>query len=294
MRLGGMQLSMLEDAGLNRLLKDLYSPSRKNRAMLHAGLTMIALLGLLLIAGSWIARYDPAALGAGEPLMPPSAEHWFGTDALGRDLFSRTVQGFRVSTLICFAATAVTAVPGILAGIIAGYFQGAADRILSRLMEMLLALPGLLLALVLIAKYGSSIQTLIVALGITGIPSFFRVTRNETKSMAAELFVESARSIGASDWRIMIRHILPNIFPTLAVLLSMRVGLYLLMSSGLGFIGLGIQPPTAELGALVASGKEYFQTSWWLLAIPLLSIFIPVLALNLFSEGLRDVQDDLT
>jgi ABC-type dipeptide/oligopeptide/nickel transport system permease subunit len=252
------------------------------------GIAIAILLVVVLLVGPELAQFSPSAVNSGSRLSPPGPEHWFGTDVLGRDLFSRVVHGFRVSLVISLAATLLTALPGVSLGLVSGYYQGWIDQLLSRMVEVLLALPGMLLAIVLITRFGSSLPTLIVALGITGIPTFFRITRNETLSMSKQLFVESSRSLGISTPALITGHIFPNIFPTLLVLTSMRMGTYLLMGSGLGFIGLGIQPPLSELGALLASGKEFYQTAWWLYTFPAAFIFLSVLCFNLLGEGLRD------
>jgi ABC-type dipeptide/oligopeptide/nickel transport system permease subunit len=255
---------------------------------LSMGIAIAILLMFVLLVGPALAQFSPSAVNSGPRLSPPGPEHWFGTDPLGRDLFSRVVHGFRVSLVISLAATLLAALPGVGLGLVSGFYQGWIDQLLSRMVEVLLALPGLLLAIVLITRLGSSLPTLIFALGVTGIPTFFRITRNETLSMSKQLFVEASRSLGISTPALITRHIFPNIFPTLLVLTSMRMGIYLLMGSGLGFIGLGIQPPLSELGALLASGKEYYQTAWWLYTFPAAFIFSTVLGFNLLGEGLRD------
>lgn len=255
---------------------------------LSVSIGLLSFLLILLLAGPFFAQFSPSEVNAGPRLSPPGYSHWFGTDALGRDLFSRVVYGLRISLLICFAATLITVVPGIVLGLLSGFYQGWIDQVISRLVEVLLSLPGLLLAIVLIARLGPSVNTLIIALGITGIPTFYRVTRNETLSMSKQLFIEASRSLGAPSFSLITKHIFPNIFPTLLVLISMRMGTFLLMGSSLGFIGLGVQPPLSELGALLASGKEYYQTAWWLFAFPATIIVWTVLGFNLLGEGLRD------
>lgn len=270
-------------------------PGRHHRLRLLSPLTLgVVLLGGLLIfllAGLLLARFSPTAINAGARLAPPDGLHWFGTDALGRDLFSRVVHGFWNSLHICLGAAMIAALPGILLGLVSGFYGGWLDRVLSRAVEVLLSLPGLLLAIVLIARLGSSLTTLMIAIGITGIPTFFRIARNETLSMSKQPFVEAARLVGVRNSRVIFRHILPNIFPTLLVFTTMRMGTFLLMGSGLGFIGLGIKPPAAELGALLASGKDYYQTAWWLFAFPGAVMALAVLGLNVLGEGLRDRFD---
>lgn len=255
------------------------------------GYCIFAVLFLVALIGPLVAQYSPSEISVGPRLSPPDSNFYFGTDDLGRDLFSRVVQGLRVSLWISLAATLITAIPGIVLGLLGGYFRGWVDQVLSRGIEILLSLPGLLLAIVLIARLGPSMTTLILAMGITGIPTFFRVTRNETISMSRQLFVEAGRSIGLTDFQLVFHYIFPNIVSTLLALVSMRMSIFLLMGSGLSFIGLGVKPPQVELGALLAIGKQYFQTAKWLTVFPGLAILLLALGLNLIGEGLRDRMD---
>lgn len=267
-----------------------YRRTRLSVPMLLGG-TIFAFILIGLLLGPGTTNFSPHIVGAGPQLASPGAVHWFGTDALGRDLFSRVVSGLSVSLFICIAATAITAIPGILLGLAGGYCRGWMDTIISRLVEVLLSLPGLLLAIVLIARLGASTQTMILALGITGIPTIYRVTRGETISMLRQPFIEASTALGLAGVPLIFRHVLPNIFNSLLVIITMRMGTFLLMGSGLSFIGLGVQPPQAELGALLASGKEYYLIAWWLAAFPGLAIILTVLGFNLLGEGLRDYLD---
>jgi ABC-type dipeptide/oligopeptide/nickel transport system permease subunit len=255
------------------------------------GYGFLAVLAFAAIFGPHFARFSPADINVGPRLSPPDQVYYFGTDALGRDLFSRVVYGLRISLWISLMATLIAAFPGIVLGMISGYYRGWTDQIFSRGIDVLLALPGLLLAIVLIARLGPSMTTLILAMGITAIPTFYRVARNETMSLSTHLFIEAGRSIGLTDFQLIFRYILPNINSALLALISMRLGIFLLMGSGLSFIGLGVRPPQVELGALLASGKEYFQTAKWLITFPGLAIVFTVLGLNLVGEGLRDRLD---
>lgn len=254
--------------------------------VLGAALLLVVLL--VALVGPLAARFLPDTINAGPPVASPDFTHWFGTDPLGRDLFSRVVSGLGVSLWISLGAALITTVPGVCLGLLAGYYQGWLDQALSRLMEILLSLPGLLLAIVLIARLGPSAQTTIIALGVTGMPSFYRIARSEAMSLSRQPFIEASLALGMSDLGIVFRHILPNILAPICVLTSMRMGTFLLMGSSLSFIGLGVQAPQAELGALLAAGKEYYDTAWWLIAYPGLCILLTVLGFNLFGEGLRD------
>ncbi len=252
------------------------------------GCVILGLLLIFVIAGNGLASYVPSKINAGPRLSAPDKIYWFGTDALGRDQFSRVVHGFEISLWISLAATLIASITGILLGLMAGFYRGWVDQIFSRMIDVLLSLPGLLLAIVLIARLGPSMHTLIIAMGITGIPAFYRVTRVETLSKSSQPYIETGRSIGLSNLQLIFRHILPNIFSTLLALISLRLAIFLLMGSGLSFIGLGVKPPQVELGALLAQGKEYTQSAYWLVLFPGCAIILTAVGFNLFGEGLRD------
>ncbi|NJN19020.1 MAG: ABC transporter permease, partial [Oscillochloris sp.] len=222
-------------------------------------------------------------------LQPPSPNHPFGTDTnSGRDMFSRVLYGARIALRISLLSVLLAAAPGIWLGLLAGYRRGWSEQILSRVMDAWLAFPGLLLAIVLVARMGPSLNTTVVALGIVGIPSFYRLARAGTISASATLYVEAARAAGVGPTRIMLRHILPNLASPLIVLLTMRMGTMLLAAGGLSFIGLGAQPPLPEWGALLAAGRDYLDSAWWLSAAPGLAFTLSVMGFNLLGDGLRD------
>lgn len=250
-----------------------------------------ALIAVVLFGGifaSSIAQHAPETIFRDAQLSAPSSRFWLGTDPLGRDLFSRILHGVRYSLGMSLAATLISAVPGVLLGILSGYRGGWIDQALSRFIDVWLALPGLLLALLLIARLGPSLTTTAIALGVSGIPTMFRVLRAETRSLVTIPFVEAAESMGAAKWWIILKHLLPNLTSTIIIMGTIRVGTYLLAGTGLSFIGLGAQPPQPEWGALLASGKDYLQQAWWLIAFPSLAIMLTVLGFNLFGDGLRD------
>lgn len=252
------------------------------------GAVLIAVVLLGGIFAPLLAQHAPETISREAQLSAPDSRFRLGTDALGRDLFSRILHGVRYSLGMSLAATLISAVPGVIMGIISGYAGGWIDRAMSRLIEVWLSLPGLLLALLLIARLGPSITTTALALGLSGIPTMFRVLRAETRSLARAPYIEAAESIGASRTRIVLRHLLPNLSSSIIILCSMRIGIFLLAGSGLSFIGLGAQPPQPEWGALLASGKDYYQQAWWLGVFPALAIMLTVLGFNLFGDGLRD------
>lgn len=254
----------------------------------YLGAILIAVVLFGGIFASSIAQYAPDTIFRGAQLSAPGNRFWLGTDPLGRDLFSRLLHGVRYSLGMSLAATLISAVPGVFLGILSGYRGGWLDLTLSRFIDVWLSLPGLLLALLLIARLGPSITTTAIALGISGIPTMFRVLRAETRSLGKMPFVEAAESMGAAKWWVIMKHLLPNLSSTIIVLGSIRVGTFLLAGSGLSFIGLGAQPPQPEWGALLASGKDYLSQAWWLIVFPSLAIMLTVLGFNLFGDGLRD------
>jgi ABC-type dipeptide/oligopeptide/nickel transport system permease subunit len=211
-----------------------------------------------------------------------------GTDAFGRDMLARVLYGARLAVKVSLSTTVLASVLGIVLGLIAGYHQGRWNQVLSRIFDVWMAFPGLLLAVVIVAWLGPSLNSAIFALAIISVPAFFRLARSSALTESNHLYVEAARSIGASDRRIILRHLLPNITSPLIVLASLTMGMALLAVSGLTFIGLGAQPPTPEWGALLAAGRDAMDTAWWLSVFPGLAITLSVMGFNLFGDGLRD------
>lgn len=249
-----------------------------------------ALVGLVLLGAlaSLLLRTSPEVMHPGARLASPSLEFPFGADQLGRDVFSRVLQGARFALLLSVSATALSAAAGVSLGLLSGYRAGWLDSLLSRFMDALLGFPGLLLAIVLAARLGPSLWTTTLALGIMGVPSFFRMTRSGIFSIKSAEYVLAARSAGASGRRIVLRHILPNLGSTLLVFVTLRLGTMVLAGSGLSFIGLGVQPPDADWGAMLASSKSLLGQAWWLAVFPGLAITLTVLGFNLLGDGLRD------
>jgi ABC-type dipeptide/oligopeptide/nickel transport system permease subunit len=255
------------------------------------GAAIVAVFVLVAVASPLIAPYDPNRIMVGPRLAAPSIAHPFGTDPLGRDLFSRVVYGARIALGMALLGAGIAAVLGIAPGLLAGFKGGRVDVVTSRAMDVWLAFPGLLLAIVLVARLGPSLRNAIIALGIVGATAFYRLARASALSVREEAYVEAARAVGVGERRIVLAHILPNIAASLLVMVTLRAGLMILAGGGLSFIGLGAQPPQPEWGALLASGRDHMATAPWLAWFPGLSITLTVLGLNLLGDGLRDLMD---
>jgi len=250
---------------------------------------MIIIL-LITIFAPLIAPHDPDDIIA-ERRLPPSRQYIMGTDEIGRDTFSRVIYGGRVSLRVGFLAVLIGAFIGTLFGMIAGYFGGWIDAVIMRITDVLLAFPGILLALVIVAILGPSINHAMIAVGVEFIPAFVRTVRGAALSVKEEDYVLAARAIGAKPNRIIRRHILPNMVSTVIVLGTLAVGIAILATAGLSFLGLGAQPPTAEWGTMLADARSYLRESPHLVIFPGVTIMIVVLALNLLGDGLRELLD---
>ncbi len=269
-------------------------PRRPRRAIkLRPNLVIGGFLVLLLIVAATfaplLAPYPPDQMKPIIRLQPPSLEHPLGTDIFGRDMYSRILYGSRIALQMSFLSVLLSALPGVWMGLLAGYHRGWGERLLSRIMDAWMAFPGLLLAIVMVARLGPSLNTTVIALGVVGIPSFYRMARSGTISTSHMLYVEAARASGVSSSRILLRHILPNLASPLIVLLTMRIGTMLLAAGGLSFIGLGAQPPLPEWGALLAAGRDHLDTAWWLAVAPGMAFTLSVMGFNLLGDGLRDL-----
>lgn len=258
---------------------------------IQVGVALVIAIFLILAAlfPMYLAPYEPTAISLAKSLQPPSPDHWFGTDQLGRDLFSRVVWGSRVSLLIAFCAVALAGVGGGLFGIAAGFIGGAFDSIAMRLVDIQLALPAVILALVLVGAVGFSMVNLIVILSLAHWARFARVTRSEALSLKERDFVLLSRLAGASRLRIIIKHITPNVMSTFIVLATLDVGIVIILEASLSFLGLGVQPPIASWGSMIADGRGYLETAWWICAFPGLILMLAVLACNLLGDSLRDL-----
>ena len=255
------------------------------------GLTILGLLILAALFAPVITSYDPIAIDPPKRLQPPSGEHWLGTDHFGRDIFTRVVYGARISLPVGLIAVTIAAVSGALFGLIAGYYGKAVDAVVMRLMDVMLAFPGIMLALLVVAILGPSLRNVMIAVGIGSIPRFTRLIRGSVLSARENVYVEAARVIGAPDAVILYRHILPNVISPVIVLATLSVGTAILSAAGLSFLGLGAQPPDPEWGAMLADGRQFLRSQWWVSTMPGIAIAITVLSVNLAGDGLRDILD---
>ena len=249
---------------------------------------------LLFIAffAPWLAPYDPIASNVPIALQPPSAAHWAGTDQLGRDVFSRILYGTRVDLAIAFSAVSLSFVIGAVVGSFCGYVGGTLDRVVGRLVDVLMAFPLFVLAMALVAALGNSIENINIATAFINLPFYIRFARAEVNVRRNLGWVEAARASGDSDISVVLRFLLPNILPAMAVQISLNLGWAILNAAGLSFIGLGITPPTAEWGIMVAEGARFITSGhWWLVAFPGLALMLAVLCFNLLGDGLRDILD---
>ncbi len=254
------------------------------------GFTVLVLLIACALLAPLIAPFDPVSLGP-DPLAAPSAEHWFGTDFGGRDIFSRVLFGARLSLLVGLIAVSIASLIGVSAGLLAGFYGGWADMLLMRTIDVMLAFPGILLALAIVSMLGPGLFNLMIAVGISAIPGYARITRGSVLSAREELYVQAALSIGVPNGRIMLLHILPNIFAPILVAATLGIGTAMLAAAALSFIGLGDQPSTPEWGRMLSEGRQYLRDQAWIATFPGLAIMLSVLAMNLLGDGLRDALD---
>lgn len=263
------------------------------------GFIIIAML-IVAFGVHWISPHDPYEQNIMKRLLPPCwmesgvSSHFLGTDHVGRDLFSRILYGTRISLVVGLSAVFVQILIGVFLGLLAGYYGGKIDSLVSFMVNVMMGFPFILLAISLIAVLGPSLQNIVIALGCTGWPVFTRVTRVETIKLKEREFVLAAVSLAFTTHRILARHILPNLLPSILVLGTVEVARAIIRESLLSFLGLGIQPPTPSWGAMLAEGRDYMLMEWWLAAFPGLAIFLSALGINLLGDALRDLIDPHT
>jgi len=264
---------------------------KKNRAATF-GLFVLSVFVLLAIFADVIIDYERVIYqDLPNRLQKPSREHWFGTDAYGRDVFARIVHGSRVSLLIGLISVGAATLVGCTLGAIAGYYGGKTDNIIMRIMDTLLCIPPVLLALAMVASLGPGVRNLLIAITVCSVPGFTRVIRAAVLQVVGQEFIEAARASGATTARIIVRHVLPNCMGPIIVQGTMAVGTQIINAASLSFLGMGVQPPSPEWGAMLAEAKEYMRHSAHLVFFPGFSILLVALSLNLLGDGLRDVLD---
>jgi len=265
---------------------------KKNR-MAMIGLAIVIGLVAFALCADLIADYDTVVIknNTRDRLQGPSAAHWFGTDEFGRDIFARIVHGSRVSLIVGLVAVAIALTTGGALGALAGFYGGRVDNVIMRIMDVFLAVPILLLSIMIVAVLGTNMLNLMIAIGLSSTPTFARIVRASVLSVKDQEFVEAARAIGARNHTIIISHILPNSLAPIIVQATLRVATAILSTASLSFIGLGIQPPAPEWGAMLASGRTYLRDAWHITFFPGMVIMITILALNLLGDGLRDALD---
>ncbi|MFT3688639.1 ABC transporter permease subunit [Paenirhodobacter sp.] len=277
-------------AKMRKPLAEFWRRFRKQKVALVALVFLVAIM-LVAVFAPWVAPYDPTQPDYNAVLEGPTAVHWAGTDAYGRDIFSRIIWGARISLAVGFLSVTLGALVGVSLGIVSGYFGGLIDSAIMRLCDLLLAFPGILLAIAVIAILGPGITNVIYAVAVFSVPVFARLARGTTLQLKRTVYVDAARAIGVDHWVIMMRHILPGTLPNVIVYFSMRIGTSILTAAALSFIGLGAQPPSPEWGAMLADGRTYMGVADHLTLFPGLAIFVTVLGFNLFGDGLRDALD---
>ena len=273
-----------------RYLKDSYILWRRNHLMV-VGTSIIVFLLLVAASAPLLATQDPYDQILPDRLLPPSLQHYFGTDSLGRDIYSRVVHGSRVTLTIAFLVAAISTPLGLVIGVLAGYFGGAVDEILMRFSDVFLAFPKLILAIAFAAALGPGVENAIVAISVANWPSYARLARAETLSVRTNDYIQVIRSMGASHLRIMVGHITPMCLSSIIVRLSLDMGTIILTAAGLGFLGLGAQPPVPEWGLMVSDGRQFLVDQWWVSTLPGFAFLIVVMGFNLMGDGFRDILD---
>ncbi|MGJ4964780.1 ABC transporter permease [Bradyrhizobium sp. HKCCYLRH3061] len=250
------------------------------------------LLALIAVFAPWLAPYDPVASEVSAALQPPSSAHWFGTDQLGRDVLSRLIVASRLDLMIAVTAVAVSFALGSVIGALCGYAGGRLDKAVGRFVDVLMAFPLFVLAMAMVAALGNRVENIVIATAIINLPFYIRFARAEVNIRRNLGWVEAARACGESHVAVVLRFLLPNVLPAMAVQMSLNLGWAILNAAGLSFIGLGVKPPTPEWGIMVAEGARFISTGrWWLVAFPGFALMTAVLCFNLLGDGLRDILD---
>ena len=271
-------------------LKEIWRRFRRNKQAM-VGMCMLLLMIFSAIFASVISPYDPLQQDIINRLQPPSAAHFFGTDELGRDIFSRILYGSRISLTVGLIAVSISSVVGCALGAIAGYYGGVLHNVIMRCTDVLMAIPSILLNISIVAALGTGLQNVMIAIGISSVPAYCRIMRASLLSLKDQEFVDASRAAGASDPYIILNHILPNSLAPLIVQATLKIGGAILSCASMSFIGLGIVPPTPEWGAMLSTGRDFLRDAPHLTAFPGMAIMFAVFAMNLMGDGLRDALD---
>ena len=271
-------------------ITEIFKRFKRNR-MAVFGLVVIILLILCALFPSVIAPYGYDDQNLSEQFIAPCLAHPFGTDNFGRDILSRVIYGCRISLLIGLISVSISCVLGVILGCIAGYYGNKVDNLVMRFIDIMLAIPQMLLAMSIVAALGIGTENLILAIAIGSVPGYARIVRGSILSVKGQEYIEAARSIGASDFRIITRHIVPNCLAPIIVQATMSIASAILSTASMSFIGLGIEPPTPEWGSMLSAGRAYLRDHWFVVTFPGVAIMLTVFAFNLFGDGLRDALD---
>lgn len=279
-----------KDRKRHRRLNDaLYQFSRNRLAVICLVILMVIILAAVF--ADFVAPYGIDEQRISDALQPPSIHHWFGTDNYGRDIFSRVIYGGRISLLVAVLATMLSTVAGVILGSAAGYYGGKIDNVIMRIMDIFMAIPSLLMAIVLATSLGAGLRNTIFAIAISSIPGFTRVVRAPILAVKQNEYIEASRAIGARPFRLIMRHILPNVLAIIIVQSTLGVANAIISVASLSFLGLGVQPPTPEWGTMLSTGRSYITKCAWLVTYPGLAIVLSVICLNVLGDALRDVLD---
>lgn len=294
--MGSAKTWLLDNSPASRLQASLGRSYRMGRMLMRNPLAVVGALILLLLLvtaafAPWIAPYSPFGQDLGARLLPPSAAHWMGTDELGRDIFSRVVYGARITLMIVVLVAVISAPLGLLIGAVSGYFGGWVDKLLMGITDVFLSMPKLILALAFVAALGPGIENAIIAIAITSWPAYARIARAETLTFRNAEFIAATRLLGASQGRIILRHVLPLCTSSMIVRVTLDMAGIILTAAGLGFLGLGAQPPLPEWGAMISRGRTFILDQWWVATMPGFAIILVSLGFCFLGDGLRDVLD---
>ncbi len=267
------------------------APRMRRHKGLMVGLVIVVFLALIAVFRDVVAPQNPIKIDVTAALQSPEPAHWFGTDQYGRDVFSRVVHGASISLTVGVIAVAIATTVGTMVGLVAGYYGRAVDALIMRIIDFMLAFPGILLALGIVSVLGPSLQNLMIAVGIAGVPFYARLVRSTVLVAKEQLYIEAARVIGVPIPVILVRHLLPNIVAPIIIAATLGMGITILQAAGLSFVGLGSQPPTPEWGRMITEGRDYLRDAWWISTFPGVAIMITVFGVNLLGDGLRDVLD---